>query len=103
LAPTKSKMEVYLATLHQLGTEQRAGHEYLSQLREAMTALDQSADIPSFLGRLRGESIAPPSSSKLKNLLWLIIAIPALLVLASLNDIVRAVTPRWFQCLWGLC
>jgi hypothetical protein len=96
-------MEAYLATLHRLGTEQRAGPEYLGQLREAMIALDQSTDIPSFLGRLRGESVAPPSSSKLKNLLWFIIGIPALLVLASLNDIVTAVTPRWFQCLWGLC
>jgi hypothetical protein len=68
-----------------------------------MTALDQSTDIPSFLGRLRGESVAPPPDSKLKNLLWFIIAIPVLLVLATLNDIVKAVAPRWFQCLWGLC
>jgi hypothetical protein len=40
---------------------------------------------------------------KLKNGLWAIIGIPVLLGLAMINDVVAAVMPRWFQCLWGLC
>jgi hypothetical protein len=96
-------MEALLATLHRLGVEQRADPSYLHELREAQAVLDQSADIPEFLSRLRGEPAAPPPSRKLKGLLWLIIGIPLLLVLATLNDIVKAVAPRWFQCLWGLC
>jgi hypothetical protein len=42
-------------------------------------------------------------TEKLKNALYFIIGIVVLLALANINNIVAAVTPRWFRCLWGLC
>jgi hypothetical protein len=103
LAPTKFEMEVWLDTAYQLRLDEGADPEYLRDFQKAKALLEQSADIPSFISRLRAETDAPPTSGKLKNLLWLIVGVLIVLVLATLNDIVRAVAPRWFQCLWGLC
>jgi hypothetical protein len=38
-----------------------------------------------------------------KNTLMILAGIAALLVLANINNIIAAVAPEWFACLWGLC
>ena len=41
--------------------------------------------------------------AKLKDTFLVILGIVVLLMLANINNIVAATTPRWFQCFWGLC
>ena len=51
----------------------------------------------------REHAMLKPTSEKLKNaVFFVILGILVLLALASLDDIITAVTPRWFQDLWGL-
>jgi hypothetical protein len=55
LAPTKPEMEAVLATWHRLGVQQRKDPEYLRQVQDALVTLEQCADVPSVLNRLRAQ------------------------------------------------
>jgi hypothetical protein len=56
-------MEALLETWHRLRLDEGASPESLCDFLEAQALLKQSADIPNFLSRLRGELDTPPASA----------------------------------------